>query len=111
MVRSALRGIIPTFAFLLLVSVCAAQGNIATFIRSDNSTQGNWPSTYGTDGYYLPNLAPVQPSYLPTFAFQNALTWNWSLSTSDPRALRLPNSTSGAATTWYNSSPFSLELL
>jgi hypothetical protein len=108
----AFRGaILACLLFVLTTPPAAhASGNSATFVRMDASTQGNWPSEYGVDGYFLPTLPASQPSYVASFSPQNVSTWTWTSGTSDPRALQTPGGGPAGATTWYNTQSFSFDI-
>ena len=78
-----------------------AGGAGASFIKTDNTTQGNWRTAYGADGYsFTPNSQNV-PSYA-SFAVTNQQNWTWASSTSDQRALQYATGSGRAAATWYN---------
>ncbi len=48
----------------------------ATFVRTDTATQGNWPSTYGKDGYSVIGDTAVNPAYVtPLPTGQYSYTW------------------------------------
>ncbi len=81
-----------------------ATPNTATFVSADTTTQGNWQSAYGADGYNVIGNAQSLPSYASLAASgQNA--WTWAASTADVRGLRKPASaTDRIAATWYGSS-------
>jgi hypothetical protein len=81
----------------------------ASFVKADITTQGNWPSAYGTNGYAIANVGQSIPSYA-VFAVQNQLNYTWAGSTSDVRALKLPNSSLGIASTWYNNPTFNFDI-
>jgi hypothetical protein len=68
-----------------------------TFTGTDTTTQGNWGSAYGADGYVTPTTTNT-PSYA-VFSVKNASVWTWASSTSDPRAV------SGQANCWYSTTP------
>ena len=62
----------------------SSQPGSATFDQTDTTTQGNWLSTYGAEGYAL-NSGPTN---LPTYAqlsFTGHYDVVWAASTSDPR--------------------------
>jgi hypothetical protein len=88
-----------------------AWGQSAAFQPIDTTTQGNWPSLYGQDGYVIANGAGNPPSYA-TLNFSGASAWTWVASTSDPRALYAgpaPDS-SRIASTYYAATSFSIDL-
>jgi len=72
-----------------------------TSFSEDTSTEGAWQGKYGTSGYSLANSVQSTLAYA-TFASQNAGTYTWTPSTSDPRALQLPGGATGIASAWYN---------
>jgi hypothetical protein len=87
-----------------------SSGPSATFLSSDTTTQGNWMSTYGSDGYDLAG-GPQSPangalSY-GSYSVQNEGEWTWAPSTSDTRALKIPGGTGGIAASWYSAPAFS----
>jgi Subtilase family/FG-GAP-like repeat/Domain of unknown function DUF11 len=88
----------------------ASAGPSAQFIKQDTATQGNWQSEYGADGYSLANSAQQLPAYDSSFAPQNQSNWTWAPSTTDPRALQVPGTSSGIAATWYSASSFILDV-
>jgi len=82
----------------------------AAFVASDTTTQGNWiVANYGTSGYFLANSAQANPAFA-MFSVQNQLNWTWLASTTDPRALVVPGTSSGIAATWYSPAPFSFDV-
>jgi len=88
-------------ATITLNPTVVSTGAIATFVKTDTATQGNWKPTYGTDGYALANVTPQSIPGYATFAVQNETTWTWNTSTTDPRALTIPVGSGGIAATWY----------
>jgi hypothetical protein len=108
---TASNGVSPnaTQTFTLTVNPAPAGGSGATFVGFDTVTQGNWQSKYGTDGYSIANYGQSLPSYA-TFSPQSALLYTWTASTSDVRALRLPNGSVGFASTWYNNPTFDFDI-
>jgi len=76
----------------------------------DTKTQGAWEGVYGSDGYALANVNVQNIPAYATFSVQNQQNWTWASSTSDPRALENPGSSSGIAATWYNATSFYFDL-
>jgi subtilisin family serine protease len=74
----------------------------ASFVRTDSATQGNWVGNYGAKGYSIADIAPSLPADTRV-TFTDATPYTWVSSTTDPRALLRPGSTTRAATTWYGS--------
>ena len=101
--------------FVCLLLMTAAGGsayaaNTATFVRTDASTQGNWAATYGADGYSFSTSAQSQLVNVSSFFPQNAASWVWTPSTTDPRALKAPSSGATPAATWYNNPGFYFDI-
>lgn len=74
----------------------------ATFVGVDTTTQGNWISAYGADGYRLANDSASLPAYAaltPLSASQHT----WTTSTSESRALRRASGNGRFAAAWYGS--------
>ena len=95
-------------ADFVATTVSAASGATAAFVQTDTTTRGNWPGTYGADGYTIAGTASVPPSYATVSAL-SASSWTWAASTADDRA---PQGPSGArvAACWYASSGFVLDV-
>lgn len=84
----------------------------AAFITDDSTTQGNWTSTYGADGYQI--LGSGSGGSLPAYA-QVSVTGDqsyiWQQSTTDPRApLTAPGSSSRIASCDFAADSFTLNL-
>ena len=74
-----------------------------TFVRSDTSTQGNWVSLSGGQGYSVVGGTTNLPSFA-SVVNSGQSTWTWSASTTDPRA-PLTSSAADAgrvAAAWYS---------
>jgi hypothetical protein len=85
-------------------------GTTATLVQIDATTQGNWPGTYGSDGYLVAN----DGVNLPLFAqvtLSGQSTWTWGMPAADVRALVVPgNPTQRIASTFYSSTSFSIDV-
>lgn len=83
----------------------------ATYIRTDNSTQGTWTGTYGTQGYDVFGGGESLPSYA-SLTVNNAQFYQWAAINSDPTELQTsPGSTSRiAACDYSNAQSFSMNL-
>lgn len=68
----------------------------AAFVKSDSTTQGNWSSAYGSDGYNLFDGPAAMPAYAQVSA-TGQYAYLWQSPSSDPRALQ--NSAGSAART------------
>ena len=78
--------------------------SMAAFVKTDTTTQGNWMSSYGADGYNVIGNITAYPAYA-TVTPSGQSTFVWASSTSDVRALQKANSASDRiAATWYSSS-------
>ena len=82
----------------------------ATFVKMDTTTQGNWKSVYGADGYNVIGDGASNPSYVtPVASGQSSYTW--AASTSDPRALqKATNPADRIAATWFSTTPFTIDM-
>jgi hypothetical protein len=83
--------------------------SVASFVRTDSSTQGNWHGTYGADGYSIANDSQSIPSYA-SFAVQNQQNFTWSDPPADVRALETGNGSDRIASVWYNTPEFNFDL-
>ncbi len=81
----------------------------ASFVSSDTSTQGNWRTAYGADGFSIPNSTQSLPSYA-AFAVQNQTNYTWANNTTDLRATQLASGSGRIAATWYSNSTFNFDL-
>ena len=82
----------------------------ATFLRSDNTTQGAWSGVYGSDGNWIFGQPASLPGYAQvTPAGQQA--WTWASNTTDLRAMQTSaNATGRIAATLFSASSFSLDI-
>lgn len=72
-----------------LASGGVATSAVATLLKTDTLTQGNWGGVCGIDGFSVPVDSPHNPTYAEvTFADANLVVW--APSTRDVRALRKP---------------------
>jgi hypothetical protein len=86
-------------------------GASANFVTFDTTTEGSWQGVYGVDGYSIANLSNQSiPSYVSNFTVQNQASFTWSATTGDARALQLPGSSNGTASTWYSASGFNINV-
>jgi hypothetical protein len=82
---------------------------IAHYVSTDTSTEGNWLGAYGADGYSEVGSTASVPSYA-VLSPQNQLSWAWATSTTDKRALELPNNSGRSAQTWYQTPSFTIDV-
>ena len=83
--------------------------SVASFLRTDTTTQGNWHGAYGADGYSIANDSQSVPSYA-SFAVQNQQNYTWSDPPTDVRALETGNGSDRIASVWYNLPEFNFDL-
>ena len=82
--------------------------SVATFLRTDVTTQGTWKGVYGADGSAVAGDAITYPSYAQV-TMNGQSEWTWASSTSDVRALQ--KSTSGRiASAFYSGTTFSIDV-
>jgi hypothetical protein len=76
----------------------------AKYLFSDATTQGNWKSVYGADGYTILGDVTSYPSYV-TVTPSNQSAWTWEASTTDLRGLQKadPGATDRIAACWFGS--------
>jgi len=72
----------------------------ARFVGADTTTQGNWKSMYGTDGYNVISGAASYPAYAAVAA-SGASAYAWQPSTMDPRALEVSPAAARPVSAWY----------
>ena len=85
-------------------------GPSATFIATDTTTQGNWKSKYGAEGYTVVDDSAKNPSYAAGVTSSLATDYSWVSSTMDLRALQKAAAADRIATSWYSSSFFYVDL-
>jgi hypothetical protein len=81
----------------------------AAFVKTDTTTQGNWKSSYGADGYNVIGDTTAYPSYA-TVTPSGQSSYVWASSTSDVRALEKAASSDRIAGTWYSGSSFTVDV-
>jgi hypothetical protein len=81
----------------------------ATFVKTDSTTQGNWQTVYGADGYNIIGDLASNPSYAAPVASGQA-SYTWAGSTADIRALqKASNPADRIAATWYSGTSFVID--
>src|SRR5262245_45744066 len=89
--------------------VRAATAAAAVFVKTDETTQGNWRGVYGAQGHSLAQIAANLPDFAQlTLADQSDLTW--AESTTDVRALRKPAGDDRFTAAWHTNVAFTLNL-
>ena len=91
------------------VSLTVAVPATAAFLNSDSTTQGNWKSGYGADGFNVLGDTTSYPAYATVTATGQSF-YTWAASTSDVRALQKNAGTGRVAATWYSGSSFTLDV-
>jgi len=83
----------------------------ASFDAKDATTQGSWKGSYGSGGYGIAGDGTSYPSYAGVDVVGASLSI-WSPDTQDARALQksAQGSTSRIASTWYNSTSFTIDV-
>jgi hypothetical protein len=76
-------------------------GGSISFVQTDLTTQGNWKTVYGSQGYNVIQDTASYPSYV-TVTPGNVYTYTWAASTSDVRGLqKAASGTDRIAGCWY----------
>jgi hypothetical protein len=81
----------------------------ATYLNQDTTTHGNWIGTYGSQGYDLINGSSSLPSYA-TVTPAGQLSYTWSTTTTDPRALQDAGGSGRLAECWYSPTSFTVNV-
>ena len=88
-----------------------------TFSQIDTTTQGNWKSLYGSDGWNIEADKSANNPHIPSYATLTTTgtsTYPWASTSTDPRALQKSavGSTDRVAGVWYaaNTESFDLHL-
>ncbi|MGI9102793.1 MAG: carboxypeptidase regulatory-like domain-containing protein [Terriglobales bacterium] len=81
----------------------------ASFVKTDISTQGNWPSNYGADGFNVIGDTALYPSYA-TVTPSGQGSYTWASSTTDVRALQKAGANDRIAACWFSGSSFILDV-
>ena len=84
------------------------------FLQTNTATQGNWSSTYGSDGYDISQDPSSNNPNLPSYAtvtLTGASNYLWAASTTDPRALQVDTDPSDRiASCWYSATSFTIDI-
>jgi len=97
-----------TLNALLTVNPAAVSAQ-AAFVGADTTTQGNWRSKYGADGYWIASSAELIPAYAKPVV-NPSVTYIWSAPTTDPRALQRPPLAGGIASCWFTTTSLTIDL-
>jgi VCBS repeat-containing protein len=82
---------------------------VVSFVEPDATTQGNWQSSYGADGYNVLGGASSYPSYA-TVTPSGQTLYVWAPATTDPRALQNAGASGRVAAAWYSTTSFTLNV-
>lgn len=77
-----------------------APSAVASFVKMDSTTQGNWKGVYGADGYTIINDGASYPAYVQVTPI-NSLSYTWAASTTETRNLQKASAADRIAATWY----------
>jgi hypothetical protein len=91
------------------LTVTAPSSTTAQFVKTDTTTQGNWTSSYGADGYNVLGDAVAYPAYA-VLTPSGETFYTWAASTTDVRALQKVSASDRIAATWYSGSTFTIDL-
>jgi hypothetical protein len=87
----------------------ATERTSVAFAASDAATKGNWKGAYGRDGYNIIGHSTDYPEYVQVTPRFHSL-FNWSLSTSQERALQKRTDADRVAACWTAPYSFSIDL-
>ncbi len=87
----------------------------ASFVKQDTTTQGNWKTAYGADGYNISQDPSANNPSIPAYAsvnFSNAAGYTWTGTTADVRALQkaATGSVGRIAAAWYSGTSYSIDV-
>ena len=82
---------------------------VAQFVQLDTTTQGNWKSAYGGDGFNVIGDSSSYPAYAAVVPGGQS-SWTWASSTSDVRALQKNTASDRIAATWYSNTAFTVDI-
>ena len=78
----------------------------ASLVKRNTTTQGNWQTAYGNQGYDIVSDATNIPSYATVTLPET--TYTWTTTSSDSRALATPGSGNRVAAAWYSTTSFTI---
>ena len=108
---AAADGVTTGSASVTLLPATTGTGT-ATFVQTDLTTQGNWKSVYGSQGYNVIQDTASYPSYVAVTS-GSVSSWTWAASTTDVRGLqKAASGTDRIAGCWYTnaSASFTVDL-
>jgi hypothetical protein len=83
--------------------------SVASFVKTDTSTEGSWQGVYGSQGYNVIDNAVSYPSYAQVSTTRNS-NYVWTTTSSDPRALQEVGNSNRIAAVWYSPTSFTVNL-
>jgi hypothetical protein len=94
---------------LMFAGLCVASTptGTAAFVKLDATSQGNWKSSYGTDGYLVIGDSANFPSYV-SMTYSGNSSYTWTTSTTDARALQTASGRTAAC--WFTATTMYYEL-
>jgi hypothetical protein len=81
----------------------------ASFVRSDSTTQGNWRTAYGAEGYGIVGDASSYPPYAQVVTTGN-VSYVWDTAPTDVRALQRAVGSGRVAATWVADTTFDIDV-
>ncbi len=82
---------------------------VATLLKIDGTSQGNWRGVYGTEGYNVVNDSTSYPGYTQVSASGES-AYTWADATGERRALQRGQTSGRIAATWFSNTSFTLDL-
>jgi hypothetical protein len=76
----------------------SSASNSAKFVKADTKTSGSWQGVYGADGYNVLDGAVSYPAYATVSS--TGTLGDWTLISTDPRALQVPGGSNRVAGYW-----------
>ena len=108
--RGILYGVGPKFGVPLPPPETSSSSK-ATFLRADTATLGNWKTAYGAEGYNVIGDLASYPSYISATTQSGGALFNWTSSTTDPRALqKASNAADRIEAGWYSSTSMVIDV-
>ena len=90
-------------------AVVATTPGAATFVKTDETSQGTWKGAYGSDGEAIFGDSISYPAYSQV-SFSGASAALWAASTTDVRGLQKAAATDRIAPVWYTSSAMDIDV-
>jgi pseudomonalisin len=94
---------------VLSLTVTTALASSAAFVKTDSTTQGDWQSSYGADGFNVLGDTALYPAYA-TVTPAGQSFYSWAASTSDVRALQKIGVSDRVAACWFSRTSFAVDV-